>query len=56
MRDEDGKTPLGWIVTIVIVLLIAGVSVAMLLADNEDVSKFIENFRNKNNTFQTEDK
>lgn len=56
MRDENGKTPLGWIVTIVIALLIAGVTVAMLFADNEDVSKMIEGFLNKNNTVQTENK
>ena len=56
MRDESGKTPLEWIVTIVISLLIAGVIIAMLFAGNEDVWKTIENFMNKNNTIQTENK
>ena len=30
MRDDNGKTPLGWIVTIAVALIIAGVVVAMI--------------------------
>lgn len=56
MRNENGKTPLAWIVTIAVSLVIAGVTVAMLFADNEDVSKMIEGFLNKNNKVQTENK
>ena len=56
MRDENGKTPLGWIVTIAVTLIIAGVTFAMLFADNEQVSNKIEEYRNKNNTVQTETK
>lgn len=56
MRDENGKTPLGWIITIVITLLIAGVIVAMLFADNEQVTNMIEKYQNQNvnNTVQTQ--
>ena len=32
MKDQSGKSPLGWIITIVIALLISGVVVAMLFA------------------------
>ena len=56
MRDENGKTPLGWIITIVIVLLVAGVIVAMIFGDNEEVSNMIEQYKNRNNTVQTENK
>ena len=31
MKNQDGMSPLGWILTIAIVLLIAGVSIAMIL-------------------------
>ena len=30
MKNESGKTPLGWIVTIAVGLIIAGVTVAMI--------------------------
>ena len=53
MRDESGKTPLGWIITIVISLVIAGVVVAMLFGDN---SNMIKEYQNKNNTVQTQKK
>ena len=32
MNKQDGKSPLGWIITIVVTLLILGVVVAMLFA------------------------
>ena len=56
MKSESGKSPLGWIITIVISLLVVGVIIAMLFAGNEDVSKTIEKYQNKNtiNTVQTE--
>ena len=54
MKNEDGKSPLGWIITIVISLLIAGVVVAMIFADNEQVTNKIEEYKNKNNSVQTE--
>ena len=54
MRDDDGKTPLGWIVTIVVSLLIVGVAIAMIFADNEDISNMIEKYQNKNNIEQTQ--
>jgi len=54
MRDDNGKTPLGWIVTIVVSLLIVGLVFAMIFTDNEDVSKMIEKYQSKNNTEQTQ--
>lgn len=41
MKSQDGKSPLGWIITIVIVLLIVGVSVAMIFG-NEEIVKDIQ--------------
>lgn len=32
MRGQSGKTPLGWIITIAVALIIAGVIVAMIFA------------------------
>ena len=42
MKNQSGKSPLGWIITITISLLIIGVVVAMLCVGNEDVSNWIE--------------
>jgi len=56
MKSQSGKSPLGWIITIVISLLVAGVVIAMLLVGNEDVSNKIEQYQNKNNTVQTQSK
>ena len=58
MRDENGKTPLGWLVTIIIVLLIAGVTIAMIFGDNEEFSNMVKQYQNKNtnNTVQTQTK
>lgn len=56
MRDENGKTPLGWIITIVIALLIGGVAVAMIFADNEEISNKIKEYQNKNNIVQIQTK
>ena len=52
MKNQSGKTPLGWIITIVIALLVAGVVIAMLFADNEEFSNKVKEYRNKNNTSQ----
>ncbi len=30
MKSQNGKTPLGWVITIVVGLIIAGVVVAMI--------------------------
>lgn len=30
MKEQSGKSPLGWIITIVVALLIVGVSIAMI--------------------------
>ena len=56
MKNQSGKTPLGWIITIVITLLVAGVVVAMLFVDNEEFSNKIKEYQNKNNTVQTQKK
>lgn len=56
MNKQAGKSPLGWIITIAVTLLILGVVVAMLFVDNEQVSNMIEQFKNKNNTVQTQSK
>lgn len=54
MKNQSGKSPLGWIITIVISLLILGTIVAMVFAGNEDVSNIIEQYQtqNTNNTVQ----
>lgn len=54
MKSQSGKSPLGWIITIVISLLVVGVIVAMLFVENEEVSNMIEQY--KNNTVQTQSK
>lgn len=58
MKNESGKTPLGWILTIVIFLIIAGVSLAMILGEDdvENIRNKIIEFQNRNNTVQTENK
>lgn len=58
MKNQSGKSPLGWIITIVVSLLVVGVVVAMLCVGNEDVSNMIEQYRNKNtnSTVQTQSK
>lgn len=48
MKNQSGKTPLGWIITIVISLLVAGVVIAMIFADNENVSEWIKQTQNQN--------
>ena len=54
MKNQSGKTPLGWIVTIVIGLLVAGVIVAMLFVGNEEFSNKLKEYQNKNSTSQTQ--
>ena len=56
MKDESGKSPLEWIIIITVSLLIIGVVIAMLFVGNEDVSNMIEQYKNTNNTVQTETK
>ena len=58
MKNESGKTPLGWILTIVIFLIIAGVSLAMILGEDDvkNIRNKIIEFQNRNNTVQTENK
>lgn len=58
MKNQSGKSPLGWIITIVIVLLIAGVSIAMIFGDEETISEIREKIQNFNtkDTVQTENK
>lgn len=58
MKGQSGKSPLGWIITIVIVLLIAGVSIAMIFGDEETISEIRERLQNSNtnSTIQTENK
>jgi len=58
MKEQSGKSPLGWIITIVIVLLIAGVSIAMIFGDEEIISEIREKIQNlnTNDTVQTENK
>ena len=56
MKNQSGKSPLGWIITITVSLLIVGVVVAMLCVGNEDVSEWIEQYKSKNanNTVQSQ--
>ena len=56
MKEQSGKTPLGWIITIAVSVIIAGIVVAMIFADNEEISNMIEKYQNKNNTVQTQEK
>ena len=58
MKNENGKTPLGWLITIVVTILIAGVAVAMIFGDNEEFANMIKKYQNKNtnNTVQTQTK
>lgn len=58
MKNQSGKSPLGWIITIVISLLIVGVIIAVAFVGNEDVTDWIEQYQNKdtNNTVQTQSK
>ena len=55
MKKQDGKTPLEWIVTIAIVLILAGVAVAMIFGNTDVSSKIKEKLQNTNtnNTVQT---
>ena len=57
MKNQNGKSPLGWIITIAVALIIAGVAVAMIFAGNEDISNMIKQYQNKNtnNTVQTQE-
>lgn len=53
MKNQNGKSPLAWIVTITIGLIIAGVAVFMIFAENDDVSKVIEQYKNSNTSTNT---
>lgn len=57
MKNQSGKSPLGWIITIAVSLIIAGVAVAMIFAGNEDISNMIEQYdeKNQNKTVQTQE-
>ena len=52
MKDEKGMTPLAWVVTIAVLLIIAGISIAMIFGGDEGTSSNIQN-QNTNNTVQT---
>ena len=55
MKDANGDiTPLGRLIAVVITVIVAGIVVAMLFGDNEQVLNKIEEYKNKNNTVQTE--
>ena len=54
MKNQSGKTPLGWLIAIVISLLVVGVVIAMLFVDNQEFSNKVKEYQNKNNTSQTQ--
>lgn len=56
MKSQNGKSPLGGIITVVISLLVVGAIVAMVFVENEDISNTIEQYKNNNigNTVQTQ--
>ena len=59
MKNQNGKTSLSWIITIVIVLLISGVSIAMIFGNEEIISELkekIQSFNTNNTTVQTQNK
>lgn len=58
MKNQSGKSPLGWIITITVVLIIVGVSIAMIFGGTDIVSEIkgkIQN-SNTNNTVQSQTK
>ena len=46
MDRQAGKTPLGWIITIVVLLIIAGASVAMIFGETDIIPNLIEKIQN----------
>ena len=57
MRDDNGMTPLGKIVTIAVVLIILGVSVAMIFGGTDigsDIKEFIQNTNTSNENVENE--
>ena len=58
MKNQSGKSPLVWIITITVVLIIVGVSIAMIFGGTDIVSEIkgkIQN-SNTNNTVQSQTK
>ena len=41
MDEHTGKAPLGWIITLVIFLIIAGVSIAMIFEGTDSIPNLI---------------
>ena len=57
MRDDNGMTPLGKIVTIAVVLIILGVSVAMIFGGTNigsDIKGFMQNTNDTEQNVQDE--
>lgn len=44
MNDQDGKTPLEWIVTIAVLTVIIGVSIAMIFGNTSEVLNILKQF------------
>lgn len=44
MNKQDGKTPLMWVVTIAVALIIGGVIIAMIFGNTDIVSEIKERF------------
>lgn len=54
MKNQNGKSPLEWIITIAVVLVIVGVAVAMIFAGNEDFLNIIKRNKNSNTAINTQ--
>lgn len=46
MDEHTGKAPLGWVITLVVLLIIAGVSVAMLFEGTDIIPNLVEKIQN----------
>ena len=61
MKKQDGKTPLEWIITIVVSIIIIGAAIAMLVGGNtEEITNMVKEKinlnTNTNDTVQTQTK
>ena len=46
MKNQSGKSPLGWIIVLVVLLIIAGISVAMIFGGTDIIPNLIEKIQN----------
>ena len=60
MKKQDGKTPLEWIITIVVSIIIIGAAIAMLVGNTEEIINIVKEKINRdtntNDIVQTQTK